>query len=231
METKHTILAIGAHIGDMELTAGMLLAACAKQGGTVATLALTAGEKGAPAGADVAEYRAKKVSEAETFTQKLGGRAYVLDHADGLLPDDDAVRFEVCDIIRAVKPDILITHHKNSMHKDHAACHRIVEDARFYAGIAGFERELPAHFARTLYFAETWEDAVGFQPYVYLDVTEGYELWKEAITAHWFAVHSKSFPYMEYYDALSRVRGIEARTGRAECFMIPDENHRLVTTL
>ena len=32
METKHTILAIGAHIGDMELTAGMLLAACAKQG-------------------------------------------------------------------------------------------------------------------------------------------------------------------------------------------------------
>ena len=62
-------------------------------------------------------------------------------------------------------------------------------------------------------------------------MTEGYELWKDAITAHWFAVHSTSFPYMEYYDALSRVRGIEARTGRAECFMIPDENHRLVTSL
>lgn len=231
MEKPHTILAIGAHIGDMELTAGMLLAACAKQGGTVATLALTAGEKGAPAGADVAAYRAQKVREAETFAQKLGGRAYVLDHADGLLPDDDAVRFEVCDVIRRVKPDILITHHKNSMHKDHAACHRIVEDARFYAGIAGFERSLPAHFARTLYFAENWEDSVDFRPYVYLDVTEGYALWKEAITAHWFAVHSTSFPYMEYYDALSRVRGIEARTGRAECFMIPDENHRLVTSL
>ena len=54
---------------------------------------------------------------------------------------------------------------------------------------------------------------------------------KQAITAHWFAVHSTSFPYMEYYDALSRVRGIEARTQRAECFMIPDENHRIVTSL
>ena len=228
---QHTILAVGAHIGDMELTAGMLLAACAAQGGTVATLALTAGEKGAPAGADLAEYRQKKVGEAETFARALGGRAFVLDHPDGLLPDDDQVRFEVCDVIRAVKPDILITHHAASMHKDHAACHRIVVDARFYAGIAGFERALPAHFARTLYFAENWEDAVGFHPQVYLDVTGGYELWKQAITAHWFAVHSASFPYMEYYDALSRVRGIEARTGRAECFMLPAEESRQVRKL
>ena len=226
-----TILAVGAHIGDMELTCGALLAANAVHGGRSVTLALTAGEKGAPAGADVAEYRKSKIAEAEAFAAELGGEAIVLGYPDGLLPDNDEARFAVCDVIRRVKPDILITHHSHSMHKDHAACHRIVEDARFYAGIAGFERELPAHFARTLYFAENWEDAVDFQPYVYLDVTEGYELWKEAITAHWFAVHSKSFPYMEYYDPLSRVRGIEARTGRAECFMIPDENHRLVTTL
>ncbi len=231
MERKQTILAVGAHIGDMELTAGMLLATCASQGGSIATLALTAGEKGAPAGADVAAYRRQKVSEAQEFARRLGGSAYVLDYPDGLLPDSDEARFAVCDIIREVKPDILITHHRCSMHKDHALCHRIVEDARFYAGIAGFERERPAHFARTLYFAENWEDAVDFKPYVYLDVSAGYELWKQAITAHWFAVHSTSFPYMEYYDALSRVRGIEARTQRAECFMIPDENHRIVTSL
>lgn len=231
MQAAHTILAIGAHIGDMELTAGMLLAACTRQGGHVATLALTAGEKGAPTGADVAQYRQQKVKEAEAFAEKLGGRAFVLDYADGLLPDNDEVRFAVCDVIRQVKPDILVTHSKNSMHKDHAACHRIVEDARFYAGITGFERSLPAHFAKTLYFAENWEDSVGFHPYVYLDVTEGYALWKDAITAHWFAVHSQSFPYLEYYDALSRVRGIEVRTQRAECFMVPDESHRLVTAL
>lgn len=231
MEQKHTILAVGAHVGDMELTAGMLLATCAAGGGQIATLALTAGEKGAPAGADVAEYRRQKVAEAEAFAARLSGQAQVLGYADGLLPDDDAVRFEVCDVIRRLKPDILITHAQNSMHKDHAACHRIVEDARFYAGVAGFERELPAHFARTLYFAENWEDAVGFTPYVYLDVTAGYELWKEAVTTQWFALHSTSFPYMEYYDALSRVRGIEARTGRAECFMVPRETRRVLAGL
>ena len=56
---EHSILAIGAHIGDMELTAGGLLATCALQGGSITTLALTAGEKGAPKGADIAEYRSR----------------------------------------------------------------------------------------------------------------------------------------------------------------------------
>ena len=41
-----TILAIGAHVGDMELTAGALLASCAVAGGRAVTLALTAGEPG-----------------------------------------------------------------------------------------------------------------------------------------------------------------------------------------
>ena len=44
------ILAIGGHVGDMELTCGGILATCAAAGGHIATLALTAGEKGVPAG-------------------------------------------------------------------------------------------------------------------------------------------------------------------------------------
>ena len=132
-----TILAVGAHIGDMELTCGALLAANAVHGGRSVTLALTAGEKGAPAGADVAEYRKSKIAEAEAFAAELGGEAIVLGYPDGLLPDNDEARFAVCDVIRRVKPDILITHHAHSMHKDHAACRRIVTDAWFYAAIEG----------------------------------------------------------------------------------------------
>lgn len=223
-----TILAIGAHVGDMELTAGAMLASCAVSGGRAVTLALTAGEKGAPAGADVLEYRKNKVAEAERFAAMLGGEAIVLDHPDGLLPDNDDVRFEVCDVIRRVKPDIIVTHHKKSMHKDHAACHRIVVDAWFYAAIEGFQREMPKHFARSLYFAENWEDAIDFKPYVYLDVSAGYELWEKAIDCHWFAVHSTSFPYKEYYAHLKRLRGIEGRRQYCECFMIQPEQMHIV---
>lgn len=230
-QTPHTVLAVGAHIGDAELTAGALLATCALRGGKAVTLALTAGEKGAPAGADIARYRRSKVAEAEAFAAELGGEALVLDYQDGLVPDNDEIRFAVCDVIRRVKPDILVTHHKNSMHKDHAACHRIVTDAWFYAAIEGFRREAPRHFARHLYYAENWEDAPGFEPYLYLDVTEGFPLWEKAIAHHWFAVHSASFPYMEYYSHLKRLRGIQGRKGYCECFMLPPEQYRLGLTL
>ncbi len=226
--TGKTVLAVGAHIGDMELTAGGLLASAALQGGKAVTLALTAGEKGAPAGADIAAYRKQKIAEAEAFVQVLGGEAIVLDHPDGQLPDDDSVRFEVCDIIRAVKPDIIVTHHEKSMHKDHMACHRIVLDAWFYAAIEGFRRDLPRHFAQHLYYAENWEDAQDFRPYVYIDVSQGYDLWYRAIENHRFTVESKSFPYREYYAHLKRLRGIEGRAGYCECFMIPPEQNHLV---
>lgn len=228
---KHTVLAIGAHVGDAELTAGALLATCAVHGGRAVTLALTAGEKGAPLGADVAAYRRSKCAEAEAFAAELGGEAVVLDYPDGQVPDNEEIRFAVCDVIRRVKPDIIVTHHEKSMHKDHIACHKIVVDAWFYAAIEGFQRDLPRHFAPHLYFAENWEDSPEFTPYVYLNVTDGYPLWEKAIDHHWFAVHSTSFPYKEYYAHLKRLRGIQGRKGYCECFMIPPEQVKLVHTL
>ena len=189
---EHSILAIGAHIGDMELTAGGLLATCALQGGSITTLALTAGEKGAPKGADIAEYRKQKVQEAENFAAKLGGKAKVLDYPDGLLADDYAVRMQVAAVIREVQPELIITHHSQSMHKDHAACH----------------------------------------PYLYKEISpEGFALWQEAIRCHWFVTGSKSFPYMEYYSHLKRLRGIEARRQYAETFMVSPEEQRVILPL
>jgi hypothetical protein len=44
-EDKLTILAVGGHIGDMELTAGMALAKHSLEGAHIVTLALTAGER------------------------------------------------------------------------------------------------------------------------------------------------------------------------------------------
>jgi LmbE family N-acetylglucosaminyl deacetylase len=213
----------------MELTAGGVLADHSLKGDKVVTLALTAGERGVPVGQDMAEYREQKVREAAAFAELLGGRSIVFDIPDGELEDNTEMRYRVCDVIREVKPDIVITHFKNSMHKDHMTTHRIVNDARFYAGLASFERELPAHFASRLYYAENWEDAVDYRPYVYVDFSqEAYDLWVEAASKHWFVTGSKSFPYLEYYKHLARVRGIEARKTYAETFMIPEESKRVL---
>lgn len=229
MSEQQTILAIGGHVGDMELTAGGVLASHSLKGDRIVTLALTAGERGVPAGQDMIEYRAQKVREAHTFAEMLGGEAIVFDDIpDGELPDDQAMRWRVCDVIRKVRPSILITHFKNSMHKDHMTTHRIVNDARYFAALPTFERELPAAFAGKLYYAENWEDAVDYRPYVYVDFDqEAYDLWIKALSTHWFVTGSKSFAYLEYYKHLARVRGIEARKTYAETFMVPEETVRL----
>ncbi|WCR26848.1 PIG-L family deacetylase [Paenibacillus thiaminolyticus] len=227
-EHKITILAIGGHVGDMELTAGGVLASHSLKGDRIVTLALTAGERGVPAGRDMAEYREQKVNEAKAFAEMLGGEAIVFDTPDGELQDNKENRFKVCDVIREVRPNIIITHFKNSMHKDHMTTHRIVNDARFFAGLPSFQRELPAFFASKLYYAENWEDAVDYKPYVYVDFSqEAYDLWVKAVSLHWFVTGSTSFPYLEYYKHLARVRGIEARKEYAETFMIPEESMRL----
>ena len=76
----------------------------------------------------------------------------------------------------------IVTHWKYSMHKDHELTHRIVKDAQFFAGLKGIEREEAAHFAKGPYYAQNWEDATEFKPYVYMKVSEeGFELWKKAI--------------------------------------------------
>ncbi|MCL6460235.1 MAG: PIG-L family deacetylase [Gorillibacterium sp.] len=230
-EQKVTVLAIGGHVGDMELTAGGVLASHALKGDHIVTLALTAGERGVPAGRDVHEYREQKVKEAELFAEMLGGEAIVFDIPDGELPDNEELRLRVCDVIRRVRPNVIITHFKNSMHKDHSTTHRIVNDARFFAGLGPLERENPAFFASRLYYAENWEDAVDYKPYVYVDFSkEAYDLWIKAVSQHWFVTGSTSFAYLEYYKHLSRVRGIEARKEYAESFTIPEETMRVLKT-
>ncbi|SDN39653.1 N-acetylglucosaminyl deacetylase, LmbE family [Paenibacillus sp. yr247] len=230
-EEKLTILAIGGHVGDMELTAGGVLASHSLKGDRIVTLALTAGERGVPAGRDVMEYREQKVNEAKGFAKMLGGEAIVFDIPDGELQDNDEMRFKVCDVIRQVRPNVIITHFKNSMHKDHMTTHRIVNDARFFAGLGPLKRENPSHFASRLYYAENWEDAVDYRPYVFVDFSEeAFHLWVKAVSLHWFVTGSKSFPYLEYYKHLVRVRGIEARKQYAQTFMIPEENMRVIKT-
>ncbi|GAB6990192.1 PIG-L deacetylase family protein [Paenibacillus pini] len=228
-EQKLTILAIGGHVGDAELTAGGVLASHSLKGDRIVTLALTAGERGVPAGQDMAEYREQKVNEAKQFAEMLGGESIVFDIPDGELQNNEEMRMRVCDVIRDVRPNIIITHFKNSMHKDHMTTHLIVNDARFFAGLASFKREKPAFFASKLYYAENWEDAVDYKPYVYVDFNqEAYDLWVAAVSKHWFVTNSKSFPFLEYYKHLVRVRGIEARKEYAETFMVPEETMRVL---
>lgn len=221
-------MAIGGHVGDAELTSGGVLATFALKGYKIVTVALTGGERGNPPHLSVEAYRKQKEKEAATFAKMLGGEAIVFPYKDGELPDNDEVRFMLCDLIRKYKPCALLTHWKKSMHKDHEATYRIVKDAQFWAGLPGVERAYPSHFAKGPYYAENWEDATDFQKYVYIDVSEeGFKLWEKAIDTHWFAINSKSFEYKTYYAHLMRCNGCLARKKYAQAFNIDEEQKKV----
>ena len=221
-DKQKLILAIGAHIGDMELTTGGLLATCALKGWKVITVSLTASEKSAGEGQDLVGFKAMKVREATAFAATLGGEAKVFDIPDGLLSVNDELSFQICDLIRKYRPEIIVTHYKSS-HKDHMACKTIVEHARFYASLAGFARQDPAFDVPNLYYAENWEDASDFKPYVYYDTSAGYALWKQALEKEESVMPCPFFPIAEYYDLNSRLRGMLMHCEHAECFMLPDD--------
>ncbi len=216
-----TILAIGAHAGDMELTAGTLLLKARQQGARVVLLHLTLGE-GGNARLTPEAYGAQKRREAVAVAEALGAEVRFGPWKDGELPDDDAARRWVADAIRDVRPTHVVTHWRESIHKDHAATHAVVKDAVLLASLAGVRTAHPPHRGvRSVWYAENWEDADGFRPYVYVDVTGVVPRWREAVSRYEFVGGTiSSFAYLDYYTALATLRGAEARKGQAVAFEI-----------
>jgi LmbE family N-acetylglucosaminyl deacetylase len=216
-----TILSIGAHAGDMELTAGALLLKQHKAGDRVVILHMTLGEGGNPK-LSPAEYGAQKRREALEVDSALGAESIFAPFKDGELPDDEAVRLYVANVIRQVKPTNILTHWKKSIHKDHSRTSAIVQDAVLLASLPGVVTGTPAHRGiRGIWYADNWEDAEDFQPYIYIDVSRDMQEWKDAVTKYEFARGIISgFRYIEYYDALSIVRGAVAGKQRALAFDI-----------
>jgi LmbE family N-acetylglucosaminyl deacetylase len=225
---RKTIVAVGAHTGDAQLTSGMLLAKHAMRGDRVVTIDRTAGERGTPAGWTTPDFRKYNVECAAEFARTLGGESIVLDTPDGELYPGREIELQLADILRELKADAVLHHWKQSLHKDHIAAHKITDAAIFYASLPTFDHPLPPAPIRKIWYAENWEDAEGFVPYCYVDVTEAFPLWKEAIRKLWLAEHSTSFAYLRYYEALSITRGAMIRKEHATVFAIEESGKRVV---
>lgn len=210
MSAPQHLLLIGAHAGDMEFTAGALAAKFTQAGHKATFLALTLGEKGHRT-LGPREYAEQKKQEATAAARLLGAEARWLDGIeDGLLLNDEETKMKVAQVIREVRPTVVVTHWKGSFHKDHTNCHLIVEDARFYACLK--TQEVPGGLEAApgfrLYYAENWEDPYDYDPQVYVDTTAVHEQWIEACNQYEiFRPGGASFRYQDYYRALSVCRG------------------------
>jgi N-acetylglucosamine malate deacetylase 1 len=218
---RRTVLAVGAHAGDMEISCGAVLARQAQLGDRVVLLHLTLGEGGNPK-LSPEEYGRQKLAEARVAAAALGAELIVGPYKDGELPNDESARCYVADIIRQVRPSLLITHWRHSIHKDHVSANAITVDAELLASLAGVVTSHPPFSGiKGIYFAENWEDKEEFSPYIYVDVSSGMKQWEESVKKYEFIRGGiSSFPYFEYYQALARVRGAEGGLTHAVSFDI-----------
>lgn len=217
------VLAIGAHAGDMDLTCGAVLAQHVLNHDEVALVHLTLGEKGRPS-MPVAEYAAQKREEAQAFARVIGAQVRFLDYRDAELPVNGRVVDEVADIIRELRPSIVVTHWKNSIHPDHANAHQITEQALFYASLKTYERTQPSHFVPYVYYTDNWEDSSGFDPEVFVEIQpDAYERWLQGVSRYAYARgETTRFPFIAYYNALMVVRGAPRGFPMAQAFMVPE---------
>lgn len=220
-QKKYKIMVVGAHAGDAEIMAGAVVAKYTEAGHQAVLVHMTPGEKGHQT-LSPEEYSQQKHAEGLRAAEVLGAKAIFLPYKDAELPLNEAVKYELADIIRAEKPDTIITHWKGSMHKDHEYTHYIVQDAIFYAALPAIKRELPAHGCYNQLFAENWEDLEGFEVDTYVDITDSYQLWLNSIKEYeLFSGNISTFRYMNYYQALAVLRGCLNRSQYAVGLMRP----------
>jgi N-acetylglucosamine malate deacetylase 1 len=197
-QQPRTILAIGAHAGDAELTMGPLLSAERARGSRVVILDLTLGERGHPT-LTAAQYGVQKRSEAEAVARALGAELEVGPWQDAEIPNDEAARRWVASMIRRVRPNLVLTHWKKSLHRDHVTTSAIVQDAVLLAaltGTTGVQGE--PHRGVSIWYAENWEDAEDFKPYIYVAVdSTSWTRWKDAVANFAFARGVTGFPYID----------------------------------
>ncbi|HNY42015.1 MAG TPA: PIG-L family deacetylase [Bryobacteraceae bacterium] len=216
------VLAIGGHAGDMEVSAGAALARASRMGAKVVLLHLTLGENGHPR-TSAADYAKQKREEAELAAKALGGEARFGLWTDASLRAGKETEEFVAQVIKDVKATHIITHWKNSIHPDHEAAYVIANHAALLAAVSGWKG------VRSIVYAENWEDPEGFQPYLFVDTTADMDAWRKAVQCYEFLRGGVSaFPYLQFYEGLSMVRGAQARKRNAVAFDIDPMGKRRV---
>ncbi len=127
------VLAIGAHPDDVDMICGGTLAKLAARGRRVAILDLTRGEMGTRGTPD------QRAEEAQAAARVLGVcRRITFDLGDGRLRDTDESRRQVIEVLRTLRPSIVMGHFWDDLHPDHCAAGQILRSVIYPAGFSNY---------------------------------------------------------------------------------------------
>lgn len=127
------LLAIAAHRDDAELTCGGTLIRAADAGKRVGVIDLTQGEMGTRGSADL------RAAEAAAGAQVMGLAVREnLALPDAGIRNTDETRAALVQVIRRLRPRVVIAPAPRGRHPDHRLATELIRDACFLAGLAKF---------------------------------------------------------------------------------------------
>jgi LmbE family N-acetylglucosaminyl deacetylase len=216
-----SLLAVGAHTGDVEVTMGALIAVQTKAGASAAICHLTLGEGGHKAKTPE-EYAPQRRKEAEASARILGAELVVLPFADiGFAGGPETLKALV-KLIRRLRPQVVLAHWPGSFHSGHTHAANCVLQAVEEAAGRRFPCDLAPHQVEAVYCPENWEDPFHFTPEFYVDVSGVMDVWERSCREHeLFRGGALSFRYMDYYRGAFASHGAVAGCAYAVALASP----------
>lgn len=172
---------IGAHPDD-EASASGTIAKYVDRGHEATIVVATRGGRGhwrMPS----EELERVRSEEMKRAAEILGADVVFLDYKDADIPAGDALKEDLVDIIRRLKPDIVVTFHPMVWRDDHRRVGLATADTCFKACLPLVETNYPAHRPiPDIYFIGT--PIFPLEPDIYIDITEYLDVKIESLKQH-----------------------------------------------
>jgi len=216
------VLAVGAHPDDVELQCAGTLARCVARGDQVFIAVSTNGEAGSSTlgAAEVAHVRE---AEASAAARVIGAELIWMGFRDEFLIETETIRLAYIDLVRRVRPDIVITHDPhNDYHPDHLATGQILWNTRVMTSVPNIKTaHPPVDHLPALYFMDTLA-GINFKPELYVDIGETMDIKRRMLASHasqsaWLKDHS-GISYIDFMETCAAFRGLQAGVRHAEAF-------------
>lgn len=217
------VLAVSAHPDDLELLCAGTLARFIAEGHSVTMCHVSRGDRGSFQHT-MEEIASIRHGEAAAAADLLGATHLSLGLSDGEVNSADPKQKDLAiDLIREVRPDLVITHHSSDYMPDHVETGKLIEDASFVATLPLYHTQNPVHsIVPALYYMDTLA-GLGFSPTEYVDISEFIDLKLAALSKHasqvvWLRDHD-GVDVLEQTRVMSAFRGVQAGTKYAEGFI------------
>jgi len=222
------ILAIHAHPDDIEVLGAGTLALLAANGHHITIATMTAGDCGSVemSADETGRVRRKEAAAAAAI---IGANYVCAGFGDLCVFNDDPSRRRTTELVRASRPDIVITAAPADYHPDHEVTSVLVRDALFASPVPNYKTGLSRALDSIphLYFMDPIEgrDRAGNQvaPEFAVDVTNYFDKKRDMLAAHasqrnWVLKQHGIDDYMGSMEAWTAKRGLMFGVAHAEGF-------------